>query len=602
MAVTDPSVRIRRGLPIAAYLAFGVSGLVLLSVGGVLLVTLWIATRNTVELLEDKGRLLITGTVAQVSQFLGPIEAQVDLLAELIESGRVDPSDPQALFGALQSGLAASPHVYSVVFFDPSGWLLAVVRAGPVPTPEVDAWTHEPIGRQAMEDALAREEGTAYWGAPVYLEDPGVTVVNLRRPVIVDGKMIGLIASTITIQQLSELITGLETEPGQNAFLLYEREFVLAHTALAQNFPDLGERRPLPRVTEIGDPVLFEIWNEGWQNRRLRVNAPGHWDELGDTPYIYLHQRLEQPMDPRWMVGSYFAAEAVDIQLERLFLALAIGLAALIAAVIVALLLGRRVSRPIGQLAAQAAAIRSLDLDHLEPLRRSRLREIDQAAMAANAMVHTLRVFAVYVPKQIVQRLIQRGAATSLASQSREVTVLFTDIVDFTGRTEDLTAEQTAEFLNRHFQLLTACIEAEEGTVDKYMGDGLMALWNAIDEQPDHRLRAVRASLAIAAALRQDNLGLQEPVRVRLGLHSGPVVVGNIGTPSRMNYTVVGDTVNTAKRLQELAKELLPQAEVAIFVSGTIAAALPPDPKLRPLGEYHLRGRDAPIEVFSLAD
>jgi adenylate cyclase len=302
------------------------------------------------------------------------------------------------------------------------------------------------------------------------------------------------------------------------------------------------------------------------------------------------------------MVGSYFAAEAVDIQLERLFLALAIGLAALIAAVIVALLLGRRVSRPIGQLAAQAAAIRSLDLDHLEPLRRSRLREIDQAAMAANAMVRTLRVFAVYVPKQIVQRLIQRGAAASLASQSREVTVLFTDIVDFTGRTEDLTAEQTAEFLNRHFQLLTACIEAEEGTVDKYMGDGLMALWNAIDEQPDHRLRAVRASLAIAAALRQDNLGLPEPVRVRLGLHSGPVVVGNIGTPSRMNYTVVGDTVNAAKRLQELAKELLPQAEVAIFVSGTIAAALPPDPKLRSLGEYHLRGRDAPIEVFSLAD
>jgi adenylate cyclase len=600
MAETELPTRIRKGLPIVAYVAFGVGGLVL-SVGGVLLVTLWIATRNTIELLEDKGRLLSTSTVAQVGQFLEPIEAQVDLLAELIESGRVDPSDPQALFAALQGGLAASPHVYSVVFFDPSGWLLAVVSGDSVPTPEVDAWANSATGRQAMEDAGSKASREAYWGSPVYLEDPGVTVVNLRRPVIAGGRMSGLIASTITVQQLSEFVTGLETEPGQNAFVLYEQEFVLAHTALAQNFPDLSAERPLPRVTEIGDPVLFEIWRQGWEDRPLEVEAPGHWDEIAGTPYIFLHQNLAEPGDPRWTVGSYFAAEEVDVQIERLLLALGLGLLALVVAVVAALLLGRQVSRPIGQLAVQAAAIRSLDLDHLEPLRRSRLREIDEAANSVNAMVRTLRVFAIYVPKQIVQRLIQRGVAATLASQAREVTVLFTDIVDFTERTETLTAEQTAEFLNRHFELLTACIEAEEGTIDKYMGDGVMALWNALDDQPDHAARAARAALAIAAALLQDNLGQQEPVRVRVGLHSGPVVVGNIGTPSRMNYTVVGDTVNTAKRIQELAKETLPEAEVATFVSGVTAAALPPDLRLRSLGEYHLRGRGAPIEVLSLA-
>ena len=600
MAETDPPTRIRKGLPIVAYVAFGVGGLVL-SVGGVLMVTLWIATQNTIELLEDKGRLLSTSTVAQVGQFLEPIEAQVDLLAELIESGRVDPSDPQALFTALQSGLAASPHVHSVVFFDPSGWLLAVVRGDSVPTPEVNAWSNSATGRQAMKDAGSKASREPYWGSPVYLKDPGVTVVNLRRPVSMDGRMRGLIASTITVQELSEFVTGLETERGQNAFILFERSFVLAHTALTQNFPDLSAERPLPRVTEIGDPVLFQIWREGWKDRPLEVDAPGHWDEIAGTPYIFLHRDLVAPRDPRWMVGSYFAAEAVDVQIERLLLALGLGLLALVVAVVAALLLGRRVSRPIGQLAVQAAAIRSLDLDYLEPLRRSRLREIDEAANSVNAMVRTLRVFAIYVPKQIVQRLIQRGVATSLASQAREVTVLFTDIVDFTGRTETLTAEQTAEFLNRHFELLTTRIEAEEGTVDKYMGDGLMAIWNALDEQPDHAVRAARATLAIAAALRQDNLDLPEPVRVRIGLHSGPVVVGNIGTASRMNYTVVGDTVNTAMRLQEVGKEILPDAEVAIFVSGATAAALPPELRLRSRGEYHLRGRGAPIEVFTLS-
>ena len=93
-----------------------------------------------------------------------------------------------------------------------------------------------------------------------------------------------------------------------------------------------------------------------------------------------------------------------------------------------------------------------------------------------------------------MQSLISRGVAASLASENREVTVLFTDIVGFTARTETLSAEQTAAFLNHHFGLLTGCIEAEDGMVDKFIGDALMALWNAIDDQADHAARAVRAA------------------------------------------------------------------------------------------------------------
>ena len=136
--------------------------------------------------------------------------------------------------------------------------------------------------------------------------------------------------------------------------------------------------------------------------------------------------------------------------------------------------------------------------------------------------------------------------------------------------------------------------------VDKFIGDAVMALWNAIEDQADHAARAVRAALAIAAAIRGDNRGRAVPVRVRIGLHSGPVVVGNIGTATRMNYTVVGDTVNVAQRLEAMAKELLPEAEVAVLLSATTAAALPADPRLTSLGWHRLRGRDAPIEIFAL--
>jgi class 3 adenylate cyclase len=597
---TSSASEVRKGLPIVAYLVFGVSALVILSVGAVLLVTLSIATRNTFELLEDKSRLLITSVVQQVRLFLEPGQAQVEALARLIETGRLDPADPERLFEALQAALAASPHVRSVVFLDPSGWVMAAIRSDRVPAPEVADWRLDAAGRKVVEDALARRQAEPYWGAPVYLKDPGVTVVNLRRSVIVRGQVRGVLASTVTIKALSEFITGLETELGQNAFVLYDRDLVLAHNTLAFDFPDLGVRRPLPRVTEIGDPVLFEIWHEGWQDRRLEIAASGHWHRIGNDQYYFLYRNLEPPMDPRWLVGSYFPAEAVDVQLERLLLASGLGLLGLVAAAVAAVLLGRRVSRPIAQLAAAASAIRTLDLDDLAPLRRSRLREIDQAAIAFNAMVRALRVFAAYVPKQIVQSLISRGVAVSLASQSRETTVLFTDIVGFTERTTSWSAEQTAEFLNHHLGVLTGCIEAEGGMVDKFIGDAVMALWNAIDDQPDHATRAARAALAIAVAIREDNRGREVPVRVRIGLHSGPVVVGNIGTATRMNYTVVGDTVNVAQRLEVLAKELRPDAEVAILLSATTAAALPQGLAVTSLGWHQLRGRDDPTEIFAL--
>jgi adenylate cyclase len=596
-----PRPTVRKGLPIVAYLVFGVGALVSLSVGGVLFVTLSIATRNTFELLEDKSRLLVRSVVRQMALFLEPAQAQVEAVARLIETGRLDPADPERLFEALQAALAASPHVRSVAFLDPSGWLMTAIHSGRVPVAEIDDWRHDPAGREVVGDAHDRHEPTAYWGAPAYLKDPGVTVVNFRRPVVVGGRLEGVLASTITIRALSEFITGLETELGQNAFVLYDRSFVLAHSALALDFPDLGVERPLPRVTEIGDPVLFEIWRDDWQERRLAVEDSGHWNRLGDAEYVYLYQKPGPPLDPRWLVGSYFPREAVDVQLDRLLLALGLGLLALVAAVIAAVLLGRRVSRPVAQLADAANAIRSLDLDDLAPLRRSRLKEIDQAAIAFNAMTRALRVFAQYVPKPIVQSLIGRGSTASLVSERREVTVLFTDIVEFTLQTADLSAEDTAEFLNHHFSVIAACIEAEGGVVDKYIGDGVMALWGALEPQPDHAARAVRSAKAIAAALRDDNARRRRAVRLRIGVHTGPVVVGNIGTPTRMNYTVVGDTVNIAQRLENLGKALLPDADVAILLSGSTTHALPAAIDVHSLGAHELRGIAGVTEIFALS-
>ena len=166
-------------------------------------------------------------------------------------------------------------------------------------------------------------------------------------------------------------------------------------------------------------------------------------------------------------------------------------------------------------------------------------------------------------------------------------------------------AAEVARFLNEHFALVDRCVELWEGTIDKYIGDSVMAFWGAPEEQVDHAARACRAALGIVAALCADNENRARrgcaPVRIRMGIHSGRALVGNIGAPSRINYTVVGDVVNVAERLEELARDVAGENEYAcILVSGDTAGRLGAGFELVPVGRRVLRGRAEPLDAFRL--
>ena len=575
-------------------------GLIFLTMAALLFVSLNVAFRNTTELLEDKSRLIMSALRDAVGRHLDAAEAQLDYISGLIERGELDPDDLPRLYEILSAGLAATPQVHGVVFFDARGWTAAAVRdqaSGRIVT-KGDDWRADAGIPEMMAAAAARPTGAAFWGPPAYTGEAG-TVLNLRRPVRKGADFIGMIVAVFRISDFSAFLADLETETGQNAFILYDRNYVLAHRALQNGFPGLGPGRPLPKVSEIGDPVLADIWSEGWEQRRLDIGS-GHESPFGKEQYVFLYESLADYTDAPWLVGSYFRDEQIDQQVIRFTQAAVIGVVGLLLAMVLVFLVARAVRRPMTRLAAAAGAISDLDLEHVPVLARSRFRELDDAASAFNAMVAGLRAFALYVPRSLVLALIRRGNVAALASETREVTVLFTDIVGFTARTEQLGPEATAGFLNHHFALVTACIEAEGGMIDKYIGDAVMALWGALEGQLDHAARAVRAARAMAVALRHDNAGRDPPVHLRIGIHSGTVVVGNIGTGARMNYTVVGDTVNAAQRLEALAKELRPDAEVAVLLSAATADALPADLPLTSLGRHQLRGRDAPTEVFAL--
>lgn len=211
------------------------------------------------------------------------------------------------------------------------------------------------------------------------------------------------------------------------------------------------------------------------------------------------------------------------------------------------------------------------------------------------------QAFGRYVSPSLLARIEQSPEALRLGGVNREITVLFMDIRGFTTLSETLTPQETIRFLNTVHGALSVPVVEMDGTLDKYIGDSIMAFWNAPLDVGDHAAKAAEAALRMREALDRLNaagaFGLPQgqQVRIGIGIHTGVACVGNVGTQSRLNYSAVGDTVNTAARIEAACKDFTTD----ILVSGETARLIPRF-RLRPAGEVHLRGKSHAEQVFFL--
>jgi PAS domain S-box-containing protein len=217
----------------------------------------------------------------------------------------------------------------------------------------------------------------------------------------------------------------------------------------------------------------------------------------------------------------------------------------------------------------------------------------EQRKLAARAR-RIRRTFEQYVAPRVVERLLSDPDTARLGGTRREVTTLFADIRGFTTFGERQPPETLVEVLNRYLSLAADVILSEEGTLDKYFGDGVMAVFNAPLSQPDHTLRAVRAALAIREAVLEMHPQLPEPHRLQfgIGITSGMSVIGSIGSNRMKNYTAIGDCVNLASRLQRSA------SHGEILLGGEAYQKVAPHVEGRDLGIVEIRGHIEPIRVF----
>jgi adenylate cyclase len=222
-------------------------------------------------------------------------------------------------------------------------------------------------------------------------------------------------------------------------------------------------------------------------------------------------------------------------------------------------------------------------------------RQFEASILAATARDRITNLFGQHVSPQVVERLMAEGAATG--SDIRRVAVMFVDFRSFTAGARSRSPQEVVDRLDGAFAVLVDILDRHGGIVNKFMGDGFLALFGAPFESEDAAHHAVAAAREMLAANERFNQATSWPLRIGIGIHIGEVVAGNIGSPRRKEYTVIGDTVNFAARLEALNKDLNSQ----FLISSEVHDALGEDARdAVPRGEVEVRGYDRPVPVWQL--
>jgi len=400
------------------------------------------------------------------------------------------------------------------------------------------------LWRQAMREDL-RHHLSEMAGTAALLVDPALhatlkTPDDMRSP-----SYLALREKLRTVRQLSPDVHFLYTFrwiPGEDS-----PRFVL-DTGTGKDFSPLGEAYDGTTAT------LRATFQPPYQ---IHVEKDFYTDEYGTflsgyAPIVRPDGTLEGvlgiDMDASRIQG-------LEIQLLILVGGLTLGITVLMA--VVSWWFSRRISRPLLALSQDMGRIQEFQLDG-EVAVETRISEVMTMKDSLQNMKKGLRSFQKYVPRDLVAELIGLRKEAVLGTEKAVVSVFFCDLANFTTASESLGSEDLNLLLTGYFDLVTRTLQTHGATVDKFIGDAVMAFWNAPKPTPDHAWHAAVAALEVQKGLRQlaadwKRRGLP-PLETRVGLNTGSVLVGNVGHANRLSYTVLGDPVNLASRLESLNK------------------------------------------------
>jgi class 3 adenylate cyclase len=465
----------------------------------------------------------------------------------------------------------------------------------------------------ARIDAIV-ERGASLWPAPAALDPAlaggevvygevaaweGENRLTVVVPVRAGGRITGHALSRISLRPVQErlaLLADLRFHGRGETLLVVDRaQRVIAHVdpRLARRLPSLrGEGVVTALEGAAGGGVAAYREVTAVDGRRLLATLV----PVAGLPFaVVAHVPREV---------AYEAHERTR-RLVAITVALAAGLAALVAVVF-----ARRLTGPIRALVGHAGALAARRFDERVAVRtRDELALLgaamnDAAAELLRSEERERREAAIradlgrYLPAELVEKIVRREQDMALGGRRQVVTVLFADVAAFTPIAEKLPAEAVVGILNELFTMLTEIVFRHRGTVDKFIGDCVLAMWGAPAPAEDHAARALAAAQDMLRWLEAGRIAWRDrhgvDVRLAIGVNSGEAIVGNVGSDTRMEYTAIGDTVNVAARLEQLARpgQILCTAATRAAAGGAFDFV--------PCGPRELTGRSGTVELFEV--
>jgi adenylate cyclase len=353
----------------------------------------------------------------------------------------------------------------------------------------------------------------------------------------------------IQYERLSRFLAGLTVGKTGSAFILSEKDGVIAApdaNADEKTVANFG-KQPLLPVAKSALAEAIAIHGPGLSEPgSMRHVADGNAYSVTLTPLAFADWVLVTVLPEAEFLGP------IEATTRRLAIGLAIGL--IVFAGLSIWLARRFIAAPLATVAGELRHVENFELAQVKR-HSSRLTEIDALSGAISRMATGLAAFGKYLPADLVRTLVAEGIEARPGGANRDITIFFADIAGFTGLSERL-GDKIVPLLGSYLDLLSRTVADHKGTVDKFIGDAVMAFWGAPADNPEHALAACRAALACERGLRSagilDDHG--QPLKMRIGLNSGTALVGNIGSDNRLNYTAIGDTVNLASRLESTNK------------------------------------------------
>jgi adenylate cyclase len=441
----------------------------------------------------------------------------------------------------------------------------------------------------------AAEAGAETISDPDIFATLGLIGFTVAAPFYADGKLRGVAAIDITLGGLGEYLSERQVSPNTLSYILDHQGRVIAASDLSKTYANVDGKLELTHITSLDKELPAIAFSA-----RPRGSEGQFTFTFDGKDYVASLASLAPEFGKKWQlfIITPLADFTGTFQRNNIRLAL-FGLLALVLQIVVIYFLTSIVSSPLEKLSFKVAKIQELGTEQL-PTVNSPIREIAVLSKAIDTLDAAVKSFSAFVPIGLVNELLHSEQKLELGGHSRFLTIFFSDLEAFSTLSEEVPSQELLLRVSAYLELVTKTVNQEHGTIDKFIGDGVMAFWGAPALLDDHAWRSCVAALRIQRGMdalnerwRAEEL---KPLNVRMGIHSDAVLVGNIGSKERMSYTVMGDGVNIAARLEGINKEF----HTRICISHSVYKEAGERLCVRPIDDVTVKGRRSKIPIYEL--